>query len=98
MIDSRYALDFGKCSTENNYAQVDTDQDASYYGTWINPFIHQIISYVEEEIIIKTFKTNEEFFNEIEEMKNFGLTGIDPGFNKKLKEELISIGLKKFLY
>ena len=33
----RYVYDFGLCSYENGWAQVDTAQDASYFGTWANP-------------------------------------------------------------
>ncbi len=29
----RYTYDFGLCSYENGWAQVDTAQDASYFGT-----------------------------------------------------------------
>ena len=29
----RYTYDFGHCSYENGWAQVDTAQDASYFGT-----------------------------------------------------------------
>ena len=30
----RYTYDFGLCSFEKGWAQVDTAQDASYFGTW----------------------------------------------------------------
>lgn len=33
----RYVYDFGKCSYAKGWAQVDTRQDASYYGTWDEP-------------------------------------------------------------
>ena len=33
----RYIYDFGLCSYENGWAQVDTAQDAAYFGTWANP-------------------------------------------------------------
>ena len=32
-----YVYDFGLCSYENRRAQVDTAQDASYFGTWAKP-------------------------------------------------------------
>ena len=34
----RYRYDFGLCSYENGFSQVDTRQDAWYYGTWANPY------------------------------------------------------------
>ena len=33
----RCVYDFGPCSTANDWAQIDTAQDASYFGTWANP-------------------------------------------------------------
>jgi hypothetical protein len=33
----RYLYDFGLCSNASSWAQVDTAQDASYFGTWANP-------------------------------------------------------------
>ena len=33
----RYVYDFGLCTYEKGWAQVDTAQDASYFGTWANP-------------------------------------------------------------
>ena len=41
----RYTYDFGLCSYENGWAQVDTAQDASYFGTWANPTRLMIFSY-----------------------------------------------------
>ena len=34
---NRYAYDFGLCSYEKGWAQVDAAQDASFFGTWANP-------------------------------------------------------------
>ena len=33
----RYVYDFSVCTYEKGWAQIDTRQDASYYGTWTNP-------------------------------------------------------------
>ena len=41
----RYTYDFGLCSYENGWAQVDTAQDASYFGTWANPTRLMILSF-----------------------------------------------------
>ena len=32
----RYYFDGQACRSENGWAQVDTDQDAHYFGTWAN--------------------------------------------------------------
>jgi len=34
---NRCTYDFGLCSNEKSWAQVDTAQDASYFGTWAKP-------------------------------------------------------------
>jgi len=39
---SRYAFDFRLCHFKNGWAQLDTRQDASYYGNWINPVTRQL--------------------------------------------------------
>ena len=33
----RYTYDFGLCTYEKGWAQVDTAKDASYFGTWASP-------------------------------------------------------------
>jgi hypothetical protein len=38
----RYLYDFKLLTSGKGWAQLDTRQDASYYGTWINPTKRQI--------------------------------------------------------
>ena len=33
----RYVYDFGLCRYEKGWAQIDTAQDASFFGTWADP-------------------------------------------------------------
>ena len=49
----RYTYDFGLCSFENGWAQIDTAQDASYFGTWANPTRLMIFSYCEGDTTLK---------------------------------------------
>lgn len=37
-MSDRYKYDFRLCTSANGWAQLDTKQDASYFGNWINPF------------------------------------------------------------
>lgn len=60
-MTDRYAFDFDTCHFKKGFAQVDTPQDASYFGTWANPFRLQIVSYLEGDIIIETAETDTEF-------------------------------------
>jgi hypothetical protein len=64
----RYTYDFGACSAANGWAQVDTEQDASYYGTWANPTDLKVFSYVEGDICLKIAETPEEFAAELREI------------------------------
>ena len=90
----RYAYDFKHCTTAKGFAQVDTSQDASYFGTWANPFTLQIVSYCEGDVTIQTADNEAEFLQEIlniriwNEENGHKFLGIDPGFNE---EELMSV-------
>jgi len=43
----RYAYDFRLCLPAKGWAQLDTKQDAWYYGNWINPLTLETVSYAE---------------------------------------------------
>jgi len=103
-MTDRYAYDFGKCSYKNGFAQVDTSQDASYYGTWANPETLIIVSYCEGDVTIKTADTVEEFVEELKAIKKWNddngyrFLGIDPGCGKALKARFQAIGLGELLH
>ena len=46
----RYHFDFGECSHHLGYAQVDTSQDAPYFGIWTNPTTLTTVSYIEGDV------------------------------------------------
>jgi hypothetical protein len=100
----RYLFDFRLCSNKKGFAQVDTSQDASYYGTWANPFDLVIVTYVEGDLKTQTANSPEEFRAEIYRIKEFTekfgyeFLGIDPGFNGDLKQKFIDLGLENLLH
>jgi hypothetical protein len=100
----RYLYDFGVCSTSRGWAQIDTSQDAWYFGQWINPDRRQIFCYCEGDEILTTCDTDMELCNEIERIRSWNVEsghrfkGIDPGFNEALKSTLIAIGLEQYLH
>lgn len=100
----RYIYDFDKCSTAKGFAQVDTSQDASYFGTWANPFTLTVINYCEGDVYTCQCDTPEEFKQELQKIKKWNeenghrFIGIDPGFNAELKARFIAIGLDEFLH
>ena len=49
-MSDRYGFDFGPCSNANGFAQIDTRQDASYYGTWCSPAARTIVNYCEGDV------------------------------------------------
>lgn len=100
----RHLYDFGLCSAKNGFAQVDTGQDAWYYGNWANPFKLIIFSYAEGDCITTICDTEEEFATELRKIKTwndeqgYGFRGIDPMCNDKLESKFKSIGLGDLLH
>ena len=100
----RYRYDCGLCSTKNGFAQIDTSQDAHYYGTWANPEKRLIFSYTEGDTCLTECDTDQEFIEQIrycETWNNDGGWGqihIDPGFNPDIKQRFEAMGLADLLH
>ena len=99
----RYLYDFGLCSVKNGFAQVDTSQDASYFGTWANPFKFVIFNYCEGDCYTTKCDNEKEFVAEMKSIQiwnnEMGYSfGIDPGFNISLKKAFEEIGLSDMLH
>jgi hypothetical protein len=100
----RYLYDFKLCTTGKGWAQIDTSQDASYYGQWINPVEREILCYCEGDIIRTKCATDEALCSQIAEMKRWNseqghrFIGIDPGFNVDLRAALIAVGLGEYFH
>jgi len=100
----RYYFDFKKCTRKNGWAQVDTEQDAHYYGTWANPVSLKVISYVEGDIYEVTADTPQAFARELRSIKHWNeengykFKGIDALFDADLTYCFDAIGLRDLLY
>jgi len=100
----RYYFDFKKCTSSKGWAQVDTSQDASYFGTWANPFDLKVITYAEGDVTIQTADNVAEFKEEIKKMKDWNeengheFSGIDALCNERLKNRFTEIGMSEFLH
>jgi hypothetical protein len=46
----RYEYDFKRCNYKTGWAQLDTSQDAWYYGNWVNPLTFELMSYCEGDV------------------------------------------------
>jgi len=102
--DSRYTYDFGLCSSHNGFAQVDTSQDASYFGTWANPTRRIIFTYCEGDCTVQTAETDQEFVEEIHRIKawnddnNHEFKGIDAMCNTSIEAAFRNLGLGDLLH
>lgn len=64
-MGDRYLYDLQLCTPKNGWAQLDTNQDASYYGNWVNPILLQLVSYCEGDICHIECDSETEFVNEL---------------------------------
>ena len=65
----RYGFDRFLCWAQGStWAQVDTDQDAWYYGNWADPVTKSIVSYAEGDLVVLRCDTAEEFCAELRSM------------------------------
>jgi len=100
----RYLYDFKVCTPKKGFAQVDTGQDAWYFGTWANPFKLQIVSYAEGDVTLQTAESVEEFVRAIlslrdwNEQSGHGFKGIDPMGSEKIEARFKEIGLVELLH
>jgi hypothetical protein len=102
--DDRCVYDFGLCSYQDGWAQVDKAQHASYFGTWANPTRLLIFNYCEGETNLKEAASREEFAAELREIDAwnrahaYGPARIDPGFNPAMKAAFEGLRLADMLH
>ena len=102
----RYEFDFGRCTPDDDFAQVDTAEDASYFGIWTNPFSYKIVSFMEGDVEVKTAVTLEEYCEALRALKKaYGSEertakyfGIDTMLRDRLTERFKEIGLNDLLH
>jgi len=49
----RYFFDMAMCRSENGWKQYDTNQDAWYFGVWVNLSERQIVTYAEGDLSVE---------------------------------------------
>ncbi len=99
----RYVFDFDLCSVSKGWAQIDTTQDASYFGTWAHPGQFKLVTYAEGDTTIETADTLEEFKEILLKCVEWNKTkgywrGIDPGLDKKNIQAWIDLGFKSLIH
>jgi hypothetical protein len=100
----RYAFDFNHCSAKRGFAQVDTGQDAWYFGTWANPTRLMVVSYCEGDLTIETAESRDEFVAAVRRIKSWneeqghGFSGIDAMCNEEIAAGFRALGLGDLLH
>ncbi|MFR9753917.1 hypothetical protein ACL02S_23160 [Nocardia sp. 004] len=100
----RLAFDLGECSPEKGFAQVNTRQDASYYGTWANPTDRIIVNFAEGDIYVIRCDTDPEFIDEMRELQRWndefgwGPARIDAMLNTSIAQKFTNLGLGDMLH
>ncbi len=68
---SRYIVDFADEFSAENWQQFDTDQDAEYFGTWVNAQSRIILTYCEGDWTVCDCPTVASYNAEIEKMLGY---------------------------
>lgn len=98
----RYDYDM-KLKVSSGWCQVDTRQDASYYGTWANPLSRMLFSFCEGDLTTTLCDTDEDFIQAVNEMvawnKEAGYwIGIDGMCDETIIARFTELGLKELLH
>ncbi|MCL5779200.1 hypothetical protein M1105_19745 [Limibaculum sp. FT325] len=100
----RYRYDFDLCAPSKGWAQVDTAQDAAWFGTWASPAERMIVNYAEGDVTRQICETDAEFAAVLRELdrwnreKGYGPARIDPGLRPELAEAFMRLGLLDMLH
>ena len=99
----RYLYDFRVLTYAKGWAQVDTKNDAGYYGTWTNPDERKIFNYCEGDVTLTVCGTDDEYRQAVGEMVKWNQDngywlGIDPGLMPEFREKFVRLGLAQFLH
>jgi hypothetical protein len=99
----RYQYDFEYCRYSKGWAQVDTWEDAPYFGTWANPFKLVIVTFAEGDETTQEAESEEEFVQAIHDLvkwhrKHSKFHGIDPAFQDRQVKRWTELGLQEYLH
>ena len=88
----RYFFDTEKCTADKGWSQVDSQQDAWYFGQWANPFTLEYVTFAEGDVAESRAENDAEFISFVERVAQwhkdndgdgFSRFGIDPGWPGK---------------
>ena len=96
--EDRYAFDFTLMPT-GRWAQMDTSQDAPYFGTWANPLSLKVVTWCEGDLTITHCDSDSEFVEAVRQhAASDDFLGIDPGLTQKLRDRFVELGLADLLH
>ena len=101
-IEAAYTFDWTLCSTKGDWAQMDTEQDAAWFGQWANPFKRTILQYIEGDTTRIDCDTDEEFTSELDSIAlyhhdNDKWKGIDP-WSDRLTKRFAAVGARHLVH
>lgn len=67
----RYSVDFADNFCSEGWLQFDTDQDAHYFGVWLNPRLRVSLSYAEGDWTLVECPTRDSYLAEVQHMIEF---------------------------
>ena len=95
----RYQFDWGLC---RDFAQVNTSEDAAWYGIWACPQRLIVFTFAEGDCVTVECDTATEFCAELERVRCFAdrqgrFLGVDPGSDPAKAEQWRTLGLGDLL-
>ena len=103
-LSDRYSYDFGPCAYANGFAQIDTRQDAWYFGTWCAPTTRTIVNFCEGDVTTTVCETIAEFTAQLRELarwndeQGYGPMKIDPGLDDRMSQAFENLGIADLLH
>jgi len=67
----RYLFDFRLCPVSQGWIQYDTNQDAWYFGVWVNVERRKVVTYAEGDIYLVECSSLDTFRKELADMQDF---------------------------
>ena len=97
---TRYEIDFDACSYDKGFCQIDTPQDAAWFGVWTNPFERVIASYAEGDITVQHAETDAEYREALVRCLTFHPAKIDLGLSRRaeMRARFDSLGLASYCH
>ena len=99
----RYTFDYGICNYKKGFAQIDTTEDASYFGNWINFKNMELLTYCEGDLTVIKCDDVEEFKQQLLKVvswykNNKSFIGIDLMCSDEIKKDFKNLNLDKEFY